>query len=270
MASVEGVTLVVIEPSLRLNLPRALFEAGMVSCPAVSLQPLGLGYCHHFCCPVSPAFHQAGCAGGHAHSVLQLPASTHHKLRRLCGVAPGNGSQWPVMMVFPGYTRKCPQMTVVVSGTWSPLNVSEAGLLLRDPILTQPWGPAQARLVESRMSPQPAVQDGFRVASCLDLTEASYLSEMPCCILHVYLVCCLSLTLECHCLRIGALVGSFIKSIPRTRAEPGSWRHSRNTCGVNEPAFQTFLTAFPHLLWKARSFCFILVSFLLFDFPRDC
>lgn len=37
MASVESVTLVVIEQSLRLNLPRALFEAGMPSCPVVFL-----------------------------------------------------------------------------------------------------------------------------------------------------------------------------------------------------------------------------------------
>lgn len=33
--AVEAVTLVVIEQSLQLNLPRALFEAGMASCPAV-------------------------------------------------------------------------------------------------------------------------------------------------------------------------------------------------------------------------------------------
>ena len=123
---------------------------------------------------VSPPPHQTKYAGGHAHSVLQLPASTHQKLRSLHGVAPGNGSQWPIMMVFPGYTRKHPQITVVVSGTWCPLNVSEARSASQWPLPDSHEAlPRQARLVENRMSPQPEVQEGFRVASCLDLVESS-------------------------------------------------------------------------------------------------
>lgn len=167
MASVEAVTLVVTEQSA-VEPPQGSFWGwnGFLS-SGFPLQPL-------FCCTVSPPPHQTKYAGGHAHSVLQLPASTHQKLRSLHGVAPGNGSQWPIMMVFPGYTRKHPQITVVVSGTWCPLNVSEARSASQWPLPDSHEAlPRQARLVENRMSPQPEVQEGFRVASCLDLVESS-------------------------------------------------------------------------------------------------
>lgn len=121
MASVEAVTLVVTEQSLRLNLPRAPFEAReWLPVQRFPLQPLGFGHCHHFCCPVSPASHQTRYAGGHAHSVLHLPASTHQKLRSLRGVAPGNGSQWPIMMVFPRLYKSTPDHSCGVRDLVSP------------------------------------------------------------------------------------------------------------------------------------------------------
>lgn len=94
MASVEAVTLVVMEQSLRLKLPRALFEAGMASCPVVFLSsPWVLATATVSAAQFPLLLTRPGVqVGMPALSSSFLPALIR-KLRSLRGVAPGNGCQ---------------------------------------------------------------------------------------------------------------------------------------------------------------------------------
>ena len=104
MASVEAVTLVVMEQSLRLKLPRALFEAGMASCPVVFLSsPWVLATATVSAAQFPLLLTRPGVqVGMPALSSSFLPALIR-KLRSLRGVAPG----WPgARQSRPGGKRK--------------------------------------------------------------------------------------------------------------------------------------------------------------------